>query len=46
MKKIRYKILLKKQHERYIQFEDLARSYVEIENRLKALEAKEDNRSS
>ena len=32
------KILLQKQNNRFIQFRDLVRSHVELENRLKALE--------
>ena len=39
MKKIE-KILLQKQNNRSIQFRDLVVSYVELENRLKALEEK------
>ena len=34
------KILLQKQNNRSIQFRDLVVSYVELENRLKALEEK------
>ena len=40
MKKNREKILLQKQNNRSIQFRDLVVSYVELENRLKALEEK------
>ena len=36
MKKI--KRLLQKQNDRYIHFEKLLRNYVELENRLKAME--------
>ena len=38
--------LKKKQKDRYIHFEESVRTYVEIENRLKALEGKTDNKSS
>ena len=38
--KNREKILLQKQNNRSIQFRDLVVSYVELENRLKALEEK------
>ena len=38
--KNREKIVLQKQNNRSIQFRDLAISYVELENRLKALEEK------
>ena len=38
--------LKKKQNDRYIHFEELVRTYVEIENRLNALEGKTDNKSS
>ena len=38
--KNREKILLQKQNKRSIQFRDLVESYVELENRLKALEEK------
>ena len=38
--KNREKILLQKQNNRSIQFRDLVISYVELENRLKALEEK------
>ena len=38
--KKRKKILLQKQNNRSIQFRDLVVSYVELENRLKALEEK------
>ena len=40
MKKNREKILLQKQNNRSIQFRDLTVSYIELENRLKALEEK------
>ena len=36
--------LLQKQNERYIHFKELVRSYVKLENRLKALEEKTDNK--
>ena len=39
MKKIE-KILLQKQNNRWIQFGDLVRSYVELENTLKSMEEK------
>ena len=38
--KNREKILLQKQNNRSIQFRDLVISYIELENRLKALEEK------
>ena len=38
--KNREKILLQKQNKRSIQFRDLVISYIELENRLKALEEK------
>ena len=41
--KNREKILLQKQNNRSIQFRDLVVSYVELENRLKALEEKIKN---
>ena len=41
--KNREKILLQKQDNRSIQFRDLVTSYVELENRLKALEEKLKN---
>ena len=41
--KNRDKILLQKQNNRGIQFADLVISYVELENRLKALEEKMKN---
>ena len=34
------KILLQKQNNRWLQFEDLVKSYVELENRLKTIEEK------
>ena len=40
MKKNRDRILLHKQNNRSIQLRDLVISYVELENRLKALEEK------
>ena len=40
MKKNREKILLQKQNNRSIQFRDLVISYVELENRIKAMEEK------
>ena len=40
MKKNREKILLQKQNNRSIQFRDLVVSYIELENRIKALEEK------
>ena len=40
MKKNREKIILQKQNNRCIQFRDLVISYVELENKLKALEEK------
>ena len=40
MKKNREKILLQKQNNRSMHFRDLVVSYVELENRLKALEEK------
>ena len=40
MKKSREKILLQKQNNRSIQLIDLIVSYIELENRLKALEEK------
>ena len=36
--KNREKILLQKQNNRFIQIRDIVRSYVELENRLKAME--------
>ena len=41
--KNRGKILLQKQNSRCMQFRDLVISYVELENRLKALEEKVNN---
>ena len=41
--KNREKILLQKQNNRSIQFRDLVISYIELENRLKALEEKLKN---
>ena len=38
--------LLQRQNDRYIQFEEVVRSYVEFETRLKTLEEKTDNTSS
>ena len=38
MKKTEKKILLQKQNKRWLQFEDLVKSYVELENRLKTIE--------
>ena len=40
MKKTEKKILLQKQNNRWLQFEDLVKSYVELENRLKTMEEK------
>ena len=40
MKKTEKKILLQKQNNRWLQFEDLVKSYVELENRLKSMEKK------
>ena len=40
MKRIEKKILLQKQDNRSIQFRDLVISYVELQNKLKALEEK------
>ena len=40
MKKTEKKILLQKQNNRWLQFEDLVKSYVELENRLKTIEEK------
>ena len=40
MKKTEKKILLRKQNNRWLQFEDLVKSYVELENRLKTIEEK------
>ena len=43
--KNREKILLQKQNNRSIQFRDLVTSYVELENKLKALEEKKECQS-
>ena len=40
MKKTEKKILLRKQNNRWLQFEDFVKSYVELENRLKTIEEK------
>ena len=40
MKKTEKKIFLQKQNNRWLQFEDLVKSYVELENRLKTIEEK------
>ena len=40
MKKTEKKILLQKQNNRWLQFEDLVKSFVELENRLKTIEEK------
>ena len=40
MKKTEKKIYLQKQNNRWLQFEDLVKSYVELENRLKTIEEK------
>ena len=40
MKKTEKKILLQKQNNRWLQFEDLVKSYVELENRLESMEKK------
>ena len=40
MKKTEKKLLLQKENTRWLQFEDLVKSYVELENRLKTIEEK------
>ena len=40
MKKTEKKTLLQKQNNKWLQFEDLVKSYVELENRLKTIEEK------
>ena len=40
------KILIQKKNNRCIQFRDLVRSYLESENRLKALEDKADSKNN
>ena len=40
MKKTEKKTLLQKQNNKWLQFEDLVKSYVELEKRLKTIEEK------
>ena len=40
MEKTEKKIFLQKQNNRWLHFEDLVKSYVELENRLKTIEEK------
>ena len=35
-------VLLQQQNDRYIQFKEFVKTYIELDNRIKALEEKED----